>query len=117
MRTARIALGLVAMVVLALTATGTSGAAPATGTGGAAAASKLVIWTDADRKPATRTGGDVLLPEGGEGPAIARLAELHASHALLDRPLQVLDLRLPDRLVLRPQPEPQPMAAGQRRPT
>lgn len=62
------------------------------------------------------TGGDVLLPEGGEGPAIARLAELHASHALLDRPLQVLDLRLPDRLVVRPQPEPQP-AAGQRRPT
>ena len=62
------------------------------------------------------TGGDVLLPEGAEGPAIARLAELHASHALLDRPLQVLDLRLPDRLVVRPQPEPQP-AAGQRRPT
>lgn len=62
-------------------------------------------------------GGDVLLPEGAEGPAVARLAELHAAHALLDRPLQVLDLRLPDRLVVRPQPEPQQPAAGQRRPT
>jgi len=36
---------------------------------------------------------------GGLG---ARLVDLQASHGLLDRPLQVVDLRLPDRLVIRP---------------
>jgi len=50
-------------------------------------------------------GADVLLPEGAEAPALARLMELQTTHALLDRPLQVVDLRLPDRLVVRPQPE------------
>jgi len=49
-------------------------------------------------------GTDVLLPEGAEVQALARLAEMQTSHALLDRPLQALDLRLPDRLVFRPQP-------------
>jgi cell division protein FtsQ len=53
-------------------------------------------------------GADVLLPEGQEAPAIARLAELHAQHALLDRPLVAIDLRLPDRLVLRQPPAPPP---------
>lgn len=63
-------------------------------------------------------GADVLLPEGQEGAAMARLMELHAVQALLDRPLQVLDMRLPDRLVVRPQPEPRlPAMAGPRRPT
>jgi cell division protein FtsQ len=54
-------------------------------------------------------GVDVMLPEGEEKRALARLAELQASHALLDRPLQVVDMRLPDRLVVRPvadKPEP-----------
>jgi len=49
-------------------------------------------------------GADVLLPEGGEAAALAKLKELQATYALLDRPLQVVDLRLPDRLVIRPQP-------------
>jgi cell division protein FtsQ len=49
-------------------------------------------------------GMDVLLPEGAETQALARLAELQTAHALLDRPLQALDMRLPDRLVYRPQP-------------
>jgi cell division protein FtsQ len=49
-------------------------------------------------------GGDVLLPEGAEEPALAKLKELQSTYALLDRPLQVVDLRLPDRLVIRPQP-------------
>ena len=63
-------------------------------------------------------GADVLLPEGQEGPAMARLMELHAAQALLDRPLQTLDMRLPDRLVVRPQVEPHlPAASGPRRPT
>jgi cell division protein FtsQ len=56
-------------------------------------------------------GGDVMLPEttgssagsGAVPAALKRLAELQASNALLDRPLQVVDMRLPDRLMLRPQ--------------
>ena len=63
-------------------------------------------------------GADVLLPEGQEAVAMAKLMELQGSQALLDRPLQTLDLRLPDRLVLRPQPEPRlPAPSGPRRPT
>lgn len=50
-------------------------------------------------------GADVLLPENAEAPALAKLMELQTTHALLDRPLQVIDLRLPDRLVVRPQPD------------
>ena len=48
------------------------------------------------------TGTDVLLP------ALARLAALQSAHALLDRPLQALDMRLPDRLVFRAQPSRAP---------
>jgi len=63
-------------------------------------------------------GADVLLPEGAEAPAMARLMELHSTQALLDRPLQALDLRLPDRLVVRPLPEPPlPVPPNPRRPT
>lgn len=51
-------------------------------------------------------GADVMLPEGAEGPALAKLAELQSSQSLLDRPLAVVDLRLPDRLVVRPQGDP-----------
>ena len=47
-------------------------------------------------------GADVLLPEGAEPPALARLAELQTSKQLLDRPLQEIDLRLPDRMRVRP---------------
>jgi len=52
-----------------------------------------------------KSGADVMLPEGAEDLALERLAELQASHALLDRKLAVIDMRLPDRLVVRPQPE------------
>jgi cell division protein FtsQ len=51
------------------------------------------------------TGADVLLPEGHEIAALDRLAQLQTDHALLDRPLQVIDMRLPDRLVIRPKPD------------
>ncbi len=54
-------------------------------------------------------GADVMLPEGAEIQALAKLAELQASHSLLDRPLAVVDLRLPDRLVVRP-----PLSPGRR---
>jgi cell division protein FtsQ len=49
-------------------------------------------------------GADVLLPEGAETQALAKLVELQNTHALLDRPLETVDMRLPDRLVLHPQP-------------
>jgi cell division protein FtsQ len=49
-------------------------------------------------------GAEVLLPEGAEEPALAKLKELQSTYALLDRPLQGIDLRLPDRLMIRPQP-------------
>ena len=63
-------------------------------------------------------GADVLLPEGAAAAAMAKLMELHASQALLDRPLQTLDFRAPDRMVVRPQPEPRtPAPSGPRRPT
>ena len=61
-------------------------------------------------------GGDVLLPEGQEAVAMAKLMELQASNQLLDRPLQTVDLRLADRLVVRPAPDPKPPATP-RRPT
>jgi cell division protein FtsQ len=60
-------------------------------------------------------GGDVMLPEGAVPAALKRLADLQTAHALLDRPLQVVDLRLPDRLMLRPQtllPAAEPKGAG-----
>jgi cell division protein FtsQ len=50
-------------------------------------------------------GCDVLLPEDGEPAALQLLAGLQQAHALLDRPLQVIDMRLPDRLVVRPRAE------------
>ncbi len=53
-------------------------------------------------------GADVMLPEGHEAAAIARLAELHAQDRLLDRPLAIVDMRLPDRLVVRLPPETPP---------
>lgn len=64
-----------------------------------------------------RNGTDVLLPEGQEAPALVRLAELHQRQNLLDRPLVAIDLRLPDRLVLRlpPGPAPDPNAVQRTR--
>jgi cell division protein FtsQ len=60
-------------------------------------------------------GGDVQLPEDHDVVALTRLQQLQQEHALLDRPLQVIDLRLPDRLVVRPQPaEPAPAPAPAR---
>jgi len=70
------------------------------------------------------TGADVLLPEGNELAAMQRLLELQSSQALLDRPVQILDMRGGDRLVVRagpptpipPAPAPIPPTPA-RRPT
>lgn len=56
-------------------------------------------------------GADVLLPEGHEAAAVGRLAEMHQRDRLLDRPLASVDMRLPDRLVLRMQNQPPPPPA------
>jgi cell division protein FtsQ len=47
-------------------------------------------------------GAVVMLPEGHEIPALDRLMQIQQQHDLLDRPLAAIDLRLADRLVLRP---------------
>jgi cell division protein FtsQ len=54
------------------------------------------------------TGTDVLLPENHEAAAIQRLGELQREARLLDRPLAAIDLRLPDRMVLRPTRQAEP---------
>jgi len=54
------------------------------------------------------TGADILLPENAEATAIARLMGLQQDQALLDRPLKAVDMRLPDRLIVRPQNETNP---------
>jgi cell division protein FtsQ len=50
-------------------------------------------------------GMDILLPEGAERAAITRVGELQREAAILDRPLSAIDLRMPDRLVLRTTPQ------------
>lgn len=50
-----------------------------------------------------KNGADILLPESAEPAALAKLMELQSTQALLDRPLTVVDMRLPDRLTVRPQ--------------
>lgn len=63
-------------------------------------------------------GADVMLPEGREVAALDRLMELQQGHDLLDRPLVAIDMRLPDRLVLRPKPgDAVPQPAPQKKPT
>lgn len=49
-----------------------------------------------------KNGLDVMLPEGDVAAALATLAGLEDAHQVLDRPLEHLDLRDPDRLVARP---------------
>ncbi len=66
------------------------------------------------------SGTDVLLPEDNEAAALDRLESFEAAHGLLQRPLQTVDLRLPDRLVLRPRATETPTetpAHPTRRPT
>jgi cell division protein FtsQ len=49
-------------------------------------------------------GINVMLPEGHEAAALDRLIQLQHDHELLDRPLAAIDMRLPDRLVVRSKP-------------
>lgn len=50
-------------------------------------------------------GIDVRLPEDDANGAWARLAEYHKSHRVLDKDVSVLDLRIPDRLIVKTGPK------------
>jgi cell division protein FtsQ len=54
----------------------------------------------------------VKLPSADTQSAIAQLAQLQSSMALLDRPVEVIDLRLPGRLIVRPYPANTPPASA-----
>ena len=60
---------------------------------------------------------EVMLPEGHEAAALDRLMHLQQSHDLLDRPLVAIDMRLPDRMVLRPRAAPPSEAEATKKPT
>lgn len=57
-----------------------------------------------------KNGVEVNLPEGGAAEAWARLAEIEARQSVMSKDIAAIDLRLPDRLVVRMTPE-----AAQRR--
>lgn len=50
----------------------------------------------------TKDGITVMLPAGHAAVALDRLMQLQQDHAVLDRPLAAIDMRLPDRVVFRP---------------
>jgi len=54
-------------------------------------------------------GTSVLLPEGQEAAALARLTTYQAQYRLLERPVAEIDMRLPDRMVIRQRPAPSPL--------
>jgi len=79
-------------------------------------------------KAAVRVGGrrwnlrlkgdiDVRLPEDGAAAAWTRLAEYERSHRVLARDVQVLDLRIPDRLIVRKVPRAPKRPKGKRQET
>jgi len=76
-------------------------------------------------KAAVRVGGrrwnlrlkndiDVRLPEENPAAAWHRLAEYEKTHRVLERDVQILDLRLPDRLIVRKVPKPPKDGTGAR---
>ncbi len=63
------------------------------------------------------SGVDIMLPEGHEDAALQRLLEIDQREGVLARPLSSIDMRLPDRMVLRPRSEsPASGSSVQRRP-
>ncbi len=63
---------------------------------------KAAVWVGGRRWNLRLTGDiDVRLPEGNPAAAWSRLAEYERVHRVLERDVQVLDLRIPDRLIVR----------------
>ncbi len=73
---------------------------------------KAAVWVGGRRWNVRMTGNiDVRLPEKDPTTAWARLAEYDRTHRVLERDVQVLDLRFPDRLIVRkPTPAEKPVA-------
>lgn len=79
-------------------------------------------------KAAVRVGGrrwnlrlkgdiDVRLPENDAAAAWTRLAEYEKTHQVLERDVRILDLRMPDRLIVRKPPRPAKPAKAKRQET
>ncbi|NQW01599.1 MAG: FtsQ-type POTRA domain-containing protein [Rhodospirillales bacterium] len=63
---------------------------------------KAAVWVGGRRWNLRLTGDiDVRLPEGNAAEAWTRLAEYERTHRVLERDIEVLDLRIPDRLIVR----------------
>lgn len=77
---------------------------------------RAAVWVGGRRWNIRLTGNiDVRLPEKNARGAWARLAEYERVHRVLERDVQVLDLRLPDRLIVRKAPKPEkPEKTGER---
>ena len=68
---------------------------------------KAAVWVGGRRWNLRLKGNiDVRLPEKNPRGAWSRLAEYERAHRVLERDVQVLDLRLPDRLIVRKAPRP-----------
>jgi len=68
---------------------------------------KAAVWVGGRRWNLRLKGGiDVRLPEDNPAAAWVRLAEYEKVHRVLERDVQVLDLRIPDRLIVRKTPRP-----------
>lgn len=74
---------------------------------------KAAVWVGGRRWNVRMTGDiDVRLPEKDPTSAWARLAEYDRTHRVLERDIQVLDLRFPDRLIVRQPAAAEKPAAG-----
>jgi cell division protein FtsQ len=82
---------------------------------------KAAIWVG-DRRwnlmlDRTPDGIEIRLPEDEPESALHDLARLDAEQSLLERQLSVIDMRLPDRLVLRALNAPHEQAATKKKPS
>ncbi len=74
---------------------------------------KAAVWVGGRRWNVRMAGNiDVRLPEKDPIRAWARLAEYDRTHRVLERDVQVLDLRFPDRLIVRKPPPAEKPAVG-----
>jgi len=63
---------------------------------------QAAVWVSGRRWNLRLANGiDVRLPEEDPAAALERLASLDADHAIIDRDIKAIDLRLPDRLIIR----------------
>lgn len=79
---------------------------------------KAAVWVGGRRWNVVLDNGiDVRLPEDDPAAAWARLAEFQRRHQILARDIRILDLRLPDRLIIRRPPRGDPARSAPGRET